>query len=304
MRIRLINMSASSNFFVFASDPDIDMEVIEVDSIALAKQHRAVAKSVWIQPGQRYSLLIRSRKSFTISAVINPDQYSHNTCQHMNSYTGTTPNRLLRFRQEQDQGPAPDYTGEQPVLWNYALMGAAEFKIKGDAPKPYFKPNKYCERSDVPCYVSRDYSRTSGLVNLPEHAANLEMRLSDQWAVGGRLKPRDGMPRIMYDENSVIIKIDLTVNGGPVEKASLNHKEFQAPAIPILLKQMLTDSANCTNVQEPQPGPNQEVDQFYNASNTFLVNKDTTIFFMVGAEVGAHPCKHTASPNSNTVPMS
>ncbi|KAK8131327.1 Iron transport multicopper oxidase FET3 [Apiospora sp. TS-2023a] len=86
MRVRIINMSASSSFYVFADNADVEMTVIEADGVPFQNTGDAKVKSLQVHPGQRYSVLVKSDKSFNIHSVLDPDQYSGNSCQQMNDF--------------------------------------------------------------------------------------------------------------------------------------------------------------------------------------------------------------------------
>ncbi|KAI1848380.1 hypothetical protein JX265_008839 [Neoarthrinium moseri] len=281
IRVRLINMSASSTFYVFSNDPGIDFVIIEADGTPLKNTGNPVAKSIQLHPGQRYSVLINSSKSFLLYSVIDPDQYSGNTCQQMNTYGGG--NKLLRDGKRGGGG------GGRAIRWNYALTAVAEFNIGGDMPTPYFEPNEYCTESSVPCYTRNDDDKSQSLVNLPAHAADVGQRLSDHWAAAGKLAPKYDVPRLTWEDNSAIITIDLTATKGTMKFANLNNKAFYSPQIPLLLRQVQA-GPNCTNTDViPQPGPDYSVDGYFGANNTFYVKRDTTVFFVVGSETGRHP---------------
>ncbi|KAK8117043.1 multicopper oxidase [Apiospora kogelbergensis] len=94
MRVRIINMSASSSFYVFADNPDIEITVIEADGVPFKNTNDAQAKSLQIHPGQRYSVVIKSDKSFNIYSVLDPDQYSGNSCQQMNPFPSGVDNKV------------------------------------------------------------------------------------------------------------------------------------------------------------------------------------------------------------------
>jgi FtsP/CotA-like multicopper oxidase with cupredoxin domain len=74
MRVRIINQSAFASFFVYATDPSFNLEVIEVDGVSLSSP--SPVKSVEIHPGQRYSIRVAPLdgagypKDVTLVAVI------------------------------------------------------------------------------------------------------------------------------------------------------------------------------------------------------------------------------------------
>jgi iron transport multicopper oxidase len=70
VRVRIINMSAYSSFFIYISDQSIDLEVIEVDGVPLQTTGARTAKSLEIHPGQRYSVRIVSSKSYRLYGVL------------------------------------------------------------------------------------------------------------------------------------------------------------------------------------------------------------------------------------------
>ena len=52
-RVRIVNQAAFASFIVFSPNPLVNLEVFEVDGVAL---ERAIAvKSIEVHPGQRYS---------------------------------------------------------------------------------------------------------------------------------------------------------------------------------------------------------------------------------------------------------
>ena len=61
MRVRIINQSAFATFLIFATDFNLNLNVIEVDGVAL-KQAEPV-KNLEVHPGQRYSLQIDPTES-------------------------------------------------------------------------------------------------------------------------------------------------------------------------------------------------------------------------------------------------
>jgi hypothetical protein len=69
VRIRIINMSAFSSFIIFPNTQR-DMEIIEVDGVALSNQNVQNASSIEIHAGQRYSIIIRTNTNFMLHGVI------------------------------------------------------------------------------------------------------------------------------------------------------------------------------------------------------------------------------------------
>lgn len=293
MRVRIINMSMSSTFIVFANDASIDMYVTENDGVALKAKEAPVAKSLIVRPGQRYSVLITAAKNFLLHSVVDPDQYSGNTCQELNAFPDSSSSNGAKaithshgwIQARRNKDSAKTATG-----WQYALMATAQFDVgSGDMPAPYFKPfEDYCQDSTKPCFVRYVDDSRQSLTNLPEHAEDESLRLHDLWAVDGHLRPRVDVPRILFDENSVILHVRLTARPGKVRFADLNDKAWSVPQVPILLKET-QPKAECEPPMQWVNG--QEADHYFEANSTWYVKRDTKVFIVVGSETGPHPCK-------------
>ncbi|ORY60987.1 multicopper oxidase-domain-containing protein [Pseudomassariella vexata] len=282
-RVRIVNMSAGSQFLVFSNDPDIEMEVIEVDGVPL-KKNLSKAKSLELHPGQRYSVLVSNPRSFLLHAVIDPRQYSINSCQELRTIEGSSESNSgvgQRIRQ------AGGGSGSGTIQYNYALIATAKFDLGSEIPTSFFKPDIYCTDSNKPCYTTQ-----SGLNNLPSHATDLSYRLTDDWEINGKLLPQDEQPRVLYgnDDDSVIITLRLTAQQGQNKFGNLNNGVFMEPQIPILLRQNQPDPTACSSAQlVPKPGMGQSLEQYYGANNTWNVRKGTNVFLVVQSAPGAHP---------------
>ncbi|KAK8085657.1 hypothetical protein PG997_006928 [Apiospora hydei] len=377
MRVRIINMSASSSFYVFADNEAVEMIVIETDGVPLKNTKDAIVKSLQIHPGQRYSVLVRSDKSFNIYSVVDPDQYSGNSCQQLYDFpSGADKNVGAGFRSgrahggdvhsrcleidgpagshaDKDNAPHggwggfrgsgngyfPKGKGKDSMYderdgvddktpadkghkttdkgsktednkdtkaqdkdttkgteatktteaakstetaknteatkdtettnkteasgWNYALMATAHFDLgDGQVPKPYFRPTTFCKDTSKPCYVRYTDDRRQSLINLPIHAADVRQQLDESWSINGRLQPKNAEPRLVFDENSILIDVRLTARPVPLRFGNMNDKDWEVP---------------------------EEVDLAYGSNNTWFAEKGTKVFFIVGSETGPHP---------------
>ncbi|KAK8015434.1 Cupredoxin [Apiospora arundinis] len=377
MRVRIINMSASSSFYVFADNPDVEMAVIEADGVPFKNSGGAVAKSIQIHPGQRYSVVIKSDKSFNIYSVLDPDQYSGNSCQQMNPFPKGMDNKVgagfrsgrpghgdghakRRFgfgagpgagagaghwkRQrggqgngfgngfgngngnkfepgfgngnsnkyderdgadkdkkpekddkpsdkdnkdgKKDGGKADKEDNTAASGWNYALMATARFDLgDGKVPTPYFKPTAFCKDTTKPCYVRYKDDKRQSLLNLPAHAANEAQQMDETWATSGKLQPKDAQPRIVFDENSILIDVRLTARPGEFRFGNMNDKDWEVPEVPLLLRQ--TQSRE--NCPKQNTASGADLDVSYGTNNTWYAKKGTNVFFIVGSETGPHP---------------
>lgn len=434
MRVRIINMSASSSFYVFADNADVEMTVIEADGVPFQNTNDARVKSLQVHPGQRYSVLVKSDKSFNIHSVLDPDQYSGNSCQQLNDFPsgvdrnvgpGFRSGRFLAGKSErsqigggrgigsgigggfgngigrglakrgwggagQAQAPGQAQRGGQgfgqgnngnefsqgnngngfsqenhngngfgqgnnngngfpqkgkgkdnkyddrdvaedkkPAAkgtksgdkngksgekdgksndhkdtkgqdkgdgkkdteasgWNYALMATARFDLgDGQVPAPYFRPTPFCKDTSKPCYVRYKDDRRQSLINLPAHAADESQQLTENWATGGKMQPKDAQPRIVFDDNSIVIDVRLTARPGALRFGNMNDKDWEVPEVPLLLRQTQTRE-HCPKVNMAS---GQDLDAAYGSNNTWYAKKGTNVFFIVGSETGPHPCK-------------
>ncbi|KAK7943500.1 uncharacterized protein PG986_012613 [Apiospora aurea] len=419
MRVRIINMSASSSFYVFADNEAVEMIVIESDGVPLKNTKDAIVKSLQVHPGQRYSVLVRSDKSFNIYSVVDPDQYSGNSCQQLfdfpsgadknvgagfrsgRAHGGDVHSRCLEidgpagshadngnakrwgaawgaqahgkthtpgnaqgagraqapgkahqahrggwggFRgsgngyfpkgkgkdsmyderdgvddktpadkgqkttdkgsktedtkddKTQDKGDTTkdtDTTKDSETTntteasgWNYALMATAHFDLgDGKVPKPYFRPTTFCKDTSKPCYVRYTDDRRQSLINLPIHAADVRQQLDESWSTNGRLQPKNAEPRLLFDDNSIIIDVRLTARPGALRFGSMNDKDWEVPEVPLLLRQTKA-RFDCPKLNLVS---SDEVDMAYGSNNTWYAKKGTKVFFIVGSETGPHP---------------
>lgn len=396
MRVRIINMSASSSFYVFADNAEVEMTVIEADGVPFQNTKDAMVKSLQVHPGQRYSVLVKSDKSFNIHSVLDPDQYSGNSCQQMNDFpsgmdrnvgpgfrsgrpragksershigngrgmgrglakrgwggAATAPGQAqpggqgfgqgnsngngfgqgnnndngfpqngkgkdnkyddrdvaedkksakgTKIGDKNDDGKSNDNkdskssdkddtkNNTEASGWNYALMATARFDLgDGRVPASYFRPTPFCKDTSKPCYVRYTDDRRQSLVNLPAHAADESQQLTEMWATSGKLQPKDVQPRIVFDDNSIVIDVRLTARPGALRFGNMNDKDWEVPEVPLLLRQ--------TQYREHCPNTNlasgANLDVAYGSNNTWYAKKGTNVFFIVGSETGPHPCK-------------
>ncbi|ORY61645.1 Cupredoxin [Pseudomassariella vexata] len=264
MRVRIINMSAFSNFIVFADDSDIDLAVIEVDGVPLKSDNVSTAKSIMIHPGQRYSVMLNSTKSFNLYGVVDPDLYSGNDCQKLQ--------------------------GSSLSQYQYAAMATGQFNVDGKLVTPYFEATSSCTETTAPCYTSDNNQFT--LQNLPSHASDTDQRVTDQWYSDGKLQPEADVDRIMYgnDSDSTIIHLDLTVTSGTDRYATMNDKQFFAQQIPVLLRQTQTPPECSSDDLIPEPGVGGLTDKdYYGTNNTWHVKQGTNVFLVITAKANTHP---------------
>jgi len=275
IRLRIINMSSFSSFYIFSSDPEMEFEVIEIDGVALERGDINLLHHKWIEihAGQRYSVRFKPTDSFSLYSVIDPYHYSTNKCAASS----------LR-REPPGAGPV-EGTGR----YGTALMATANFHVADNPiPEPQFPmTGRYCNADGKKICFIEEKNQKYKIVNLPEWVGSSPV--NDDWY--NAFTPKNPMPQVVYDPaSSTVIHISLTadLNGF----ANLNNTKFTTSNVPVLLRESMGNDCDASGFIDPgEENGGRSSSSYYGVNNVQRVWQGTTVFMVINSTVGAHPCR-------------